>query len=391
MRVTHVIGDLNPSSGGPASVVASLAAAQAGRGHDVCVIASMPPQVQTKLRTATADIPDFARVTRLPVEGIGLLHALRGRLPADAADRVAASDVVHLHGVWEPLLLAASKLARRHNRPWIVSPHGMLDVWALARKPAKKQLALRGLGYGRMLRTAAGMQALSSHELNCLTSAAWNRNVFVLPNGVFLSQIEPLPTPGAFRRSQPALGDSPFVLFLARLHPGKGLNLIAEAFARLPTALKDVQWVIAGPDFGAAAQLREQVSQLGISHRAHFIGPIYGPAKFSAYVDASVFALPSEHEGFSMSIVEAMACGTPVVISPECHFQAVDKHGAGVVAERTAEAVAAALERVLSDPASARQMGGRGRELVRSQYTWERIAANLEQIISQTTRPAPTG
>jgi glycosyltransferase involved in cell wall biosynthesis len=197
----------------------------------------------------------------------------------------------------------------------------------------------------------------------------------VLPNGVFLEELAPLPAPGTFRATHPELGAAPFVLFLARLHSKKGLDVLADAFVELGRWRADVRLVVAGPDDGAQVGFLRQVKGAGIAPRVHVVGPLYGRDKLSALVDAACFCLPSRQEGFSVAITEALACGIPVVISEACHFPEVADAQAGIVVPLEPATIARALETILADPALGGRMGQAGAALVRSRYTWDAIAA----------------
>jgi glycosyltransferase involved in cell wall biosynthesis len=199
----------------------------------------------------------------------------------------------------------------------------------------------------------------------------------IVSNGVFLEEIEPLPECGTFRKEHPEFANSKLVLFLARLHFKKGLDFLADAFAAIAPNFPDAHLVVAGPDDGAKASFEEQVSRLGITNRVHLAGPLYAKQKLGALRDCDCFCLPSRQEGFSLAITEALACQAPVVISTECHFPEVREAGAGIVAELNAPAIAQGIASILRDPAAAKLMGQKGRELVLSRFTWPKVAEAL--------------
>ena len=383
MRVLHVIGGLNPASGGPSSVIVSVSAAQAA-GHAVTVLTTRETAAAGPMAKATATIPHFGKVTILDIEPqSGRLNMFTPVEPGQLKALMANCDIVHLHGLWEPILLQVSRAARSAGKPYVITPHGMLDTWALKKSRLKKAVALYLVGYLSMIKHAAAHQALSSHEAECITNARYGPPIETLPNGVFLEQIDPLPAIGTFRASSPQLqafvGADPYIIFLARLAPGKGLAIIADALGLLAPKHPRLKWLIAGPDFGARAPLQAQLAELGIADHVRLLGPIYDKSKFAAMVDAACFVLPSEHEGFSMSIVEAMACGCPVVISPQCHFNQVAEHQAGFTVPRTAAANAQAIDTILSDPQAALAMSQRARSLVQARYTWPAVAQAMIQ------------
>jgi glycosyltransferase involved in cell wall biosynthesis len=196
----------------------------------------------------------------------------------------------------------------------------------------------------------------------------------IIPNGVFLEELEPLPTAGEFRSRFPELGDAPYVLFLSRLHFKKGLDYLSDSFAAVAKVHPQVKLVVVGPEDGAGEDFRQRIRSAGLENRVLMPGPLYGVDKLRALVDAAVFCLPSRQEGFSVAILEALACRSPVVISDECHFPEVQTEGAGYSTPLTNQAVTEALLKVLADPQQAKSMGDRGRAMVESRYTWQAVA-----------------
>jgi glycosyltransferase involved in cell wall biosynthesis len=249
----------------------------------------------------------------------------------------------------------------------------MLDPWSLSQKRWKKQTALV-LGYRTLLRRAAFLHVLNRDEEKLLRPLRLGVPTAILPNGVFLDELEPLPSRGTFRARHPELGSAPYVLFLSRMHYKKGLDVLAHAFERLAAVNADVRLVVAGPDQGAGPAFVQAIARAGLQHRVHLIGPLYGEAKLAAFVDAACFCLPSRQEGFSVAITEALACGVPVVITQACHFPEVAEVGAGSIVELDPAAIADALSLILQVPARAAAMGAAGAALVRERYTWPRIA-----------------
>jgi glycosyltransferase involved in cell wall biosynthesis len=373
MTIVHVVKTLDPAAGGLPVVPVRLAAAQAALGHEVRVLAEHDRAAEPKVPALCQGVPGAELI------GFGWLtpagpSALLGRGPvyAELAGPDNAADVYHLHGLWEPVLWAAAATARRTGRPYLVAPHGMLDPWSLAQKRWKKRLGL-ALGWRGLLNGAAALHLLNADEEHLIAPLRLTAPAHVIPNGVFLEEADQ-GVPGAFRAAHPELHDQPFILFLSRLHYKKGLDYLADAFRLLAARRPDVRLVVAGPDGGARAEFEHRVSGHGLMERVHLVGPLAGRAKWDALADAAGFCLPSRQEGFSMAILEALACRVPVVASAACHFPEVAEVGAGAVVPLDAESIAAALGRVLDDPQAARRMGAAGRRLVEERFTWQRAA-----------------
>lgn len=394
MKILHVTHSMDPARGGPPAVVARLAAAQAAAGHEVTIFAGEVLGTQAAINKSLAPIPHMTQVRLQTValpESIktllfGQLSGHPGIAALDAA--VSASDFVHVHEVWPVIVPLSARACSRARRSYCVTPHSSLNTWGMAQRRLKKRVALEVLGWRGALSGARFLHMLNTAEVRQARPLGLRTPCEIMPNGVFIEEMTPLPAPGSFRAKHPALGDRPFVLFLSRLHYKKGLDILADAFALVAKSRADIELVVAGPDDGERATVERKAADAGLSGRVHLIGPVYGRDKFAAYVDASVFCLPSRMEGFSMAITEALACRTPVVISGECNFPEVatgvpgGEHGAcGVVtSELSASATAQGLLAVLGDEASRRAMGERGQAMVHANYTWPAIARQSVEL-----------
>jgi glycosyltransferase involved in cell wall biosynthesis len=376
--LVQVIQSVSAAVGGPPVSMSLLSLAFVALGHRVHVLAEDAdgPDAVTK------EIGEVASVHKVPrLKLVELFH--RGKTRRKIADLLEGADLVYLHGVWDPLLLVTAMEAWAARIPYVVTPHGMLDPWSLAQKRLKKWLVLT-LFVRRMLTRASAIRALNQDEAELIRPLKLSTSVRVIPNGVDLTEVNPA-TSAAFNQALPGLGGRPYILFLSRLHYKKGLDYLADAFARIAAKFPHLQLLVAGPDGGNRGSFEGRVSELGLTARVHLPGPLYGPIKWAALTNCVCFCLPSRQEGFSIAILEALASQRPVVISEACHFPEVAEAGAGVVSPLTAEAVANGLEQVLSDPAAAKAMGEAGRRLVEERYTWAKVAAmcgDLEQDIS---------
>lgn len=388
VRIIHVVTALDPAGGGPPQVAIRLAAAQAARGHEVHVVCYASTADQGRVAAQIEHVPHRDRVRLHPVLDPGRAELVSGgRARRALGELTPRSDFVHIHGVWGAILRAAADTARGSGVPYCFRPAGMLDPWSLAQKRWKKKLAL-AFGYRSVMNGASFIHALNDDEKRLLAPLLLRAPVVVVPNGVFMDELVPLPPAGTFRAARPDLGGAPFVLFLSRLHHKKGLDVLAEAFILLARRRDDVRLVVAGPDEGEQRGFAERIAAGGMKHRVHLVGPLYGREKLAALVDAACFCLPSRQEGFSVAITEALACGVPVVISEACHFPEVAATGAGVITPLDPTAIAAALAGVLADPSTAARMGAAGAALVRARFTWEAVAERTLALYDDVARGA---
>lgn len=373
MRILHVTGTLDPAAGGPPSVAVRLACAQAGLGADVTLFSYSDLQKKQQIDPAYLRVPNIDRVQFQTAQMDSRWESWTARNGRQMLNTLLRDiDIVHLHGVWERLLLMTAAQASKKQIPYVVTPHGMLDPWSLAQSAWKKRLAL-ALGYRRMLDQAAFLHVLNSDENRLIEPMGLRSPRKTIPNGVFLEEIEPLPASGAFRQRL-GLKDEPIILFLGRLHFKKGLDILALAFRDVARARADAHLVVAGPDGGEKDNFEHAIRTLGLADNTHLVGPLYGEEKMACLVDADCFCLPSRQEGFSIAILESLSCGVPVVISSECHFPEVEEAGAGRVTELDAAKTAEAILNILESADLRRRMSENATRLVRERYTWPQIA-----------------
>lgn len=380
MRILHVIDSLRMRRGGPPIVAASLAAAQAALGHEVHLLSyahADAPAVEDSEPIAQ-QVPGFAAVhhVRLPIPSLGERIVAR-QARAALRGMTQRVEIGHLHRVWEGLIPAAARELGRAGIRYVLTPHGMLHPWALSQSSLRKRAAM-ALTHRKALRGAGALHALNADEQAHLEALKLGPPVRVVANGVWIPQTLAAPEP--FRRRYAQLGEAPFVLFMGRLHYKKGPDILIDAFAQLHRRLPDLRLVIAGDDSGARADILQRIASAGLENHAILVGPIYGPQKQAALAEASCFCLPSRQEGFPIAVLEALAAGLPVVISPECYMPEVQREEAGLVVPLEAGAFADGLGRLLLDTALRARMSANARAMVERSYTWPKIAQQMLEV-----------
>ena len=369
MRLAHLTWLLSPRGGGIPPVTLALADEQRRSGHEVRVLGVEDP--------AAPGAPGTGELhPALGPVALGLAPGLRRAL-----DR-GADEVLHLHGLFTWPSQVARGWGARTGRPVVVSPHGMLEPWALANSAWKKRL-FRFLIENRNLARATCLHALCNEEAANFRRLGLRNPVAVVPNGVTLEDVPAIPDRSALAKTYPELAGRRVLLFLGRLHPKKGLLHLVDAWHTLrdDRALRDWVLLIAGPDqVGHAAEVDARIRSLGLGHEVRLVGPAYGEAKQAVLAAADGFVLPSFSEGFSMTVLEAMAWRLPVVISRQCNLD-VEAPGAGLLCEPEAGSVAERLRGLASLPEDERRaMGARGRAEVERRYTWPIVAAQLVEV-----------
>ena len=381
MRILHVITTLNPSCGGPPRVAARLAAGQAALGHDVTIATHRLTDSTEDLRGMTKLLPGFDRVRVVEIERGGVAGAFLAHHARPVLRQLIAEvDVVHLHDVWDSLVRTAGEQARRAGKPYLLQPNDSLNPWSLNQKKLKKRLAL-ALTYRRMIEGSAAVIFGHSEEKRLVSQNGFRIDPVVAGlGGVFREEVEPLPARGEFFRRVPQLRGRPFVVFLSRLHPKKGLDFLAEGFAVAARAVPDLQLVVIGHDEGAREDFQRRIAGNGLTDRVHLVGPMHGQAKWEAYRDAVCFCLPSRDEAFTVAIIEALACGLPVVISEACHFDDVGEYQAGFIVPLEPARIGDAIVRLCTDHALRGRMSQAAKRLFADRLCFNQVARDVVAV-----------
>jgi glycosyltransferase involved in cell wall biosynthesis len=377
MRILHVIADLARERGGPAEACVQLARGLAELGHEVEVLATDRGESEG----GTPWWKEIVDGTRLDIRLYPLqfprFFATSFPLARALAKAVPAADVVHLHSLYLFHDLVTGLHCRRFGIPYIVRPHGTLDPY-IHRRHRGRKLAVEFLFQNRVLERAAAIHYTTEEEMRLAAPHARNAKGFVVPIGLDLDFYAPRP-PEAFRARWREIGNRRIVLFLGRLHPKKGLDILAQAFADVARGRDDLHLVIAGPDDGARAPTEVLLAKLGATGRVTFTGMLRGEEKLAAFGAADVFVLPSRSENFGIAVVEAMACGLPVVVSDCVNiWREVVDAGAAVAVPCDPSALARALAGLLDDDPRRIEMGRKGAVFARERYDRRRVAAELE-------------
>ena len=310
--------------------------------------------------------------------------ALRTRFRAE----IARADGVHIHGLWEQSTAIAGHTARALRKPYILSAHGMLERWALSNRRVKK-LLYSVLFERANVNGASCLHALTHAEAADYRRFGAKRPIAVIPNGVHIPETL---SPDAFLSHYPALRQKRILLFLGRLHFKKGLDILIESWASVAKQYPDAQLVLAGPDFeGTRAPLEQRVQQLGLQGSITFPGMLRNELKWSALAAAEAFVLPSYSEGLSVSVLEAMGTGLPVIVSEQCNLPEVKQLEAGWIVQSNIPALTYTLHEFLSNsPGDNRTIGSRGRHFVADRYTWPTVGGQMADLYRWVQGGGPT-
>lgn len=376
MRILHVISTLAEKSGGPPAGLAALAEQQAERGHQVTIL-----PVWNGDNPTTLPVGVKGNLTVLPPAGKS------GALFRDEAFRAAVeaaaknSDIVHVHGFWRYHTRASLEAARKAGVPYIVDPDGCLNQIPRSHKKLLKS-AYYTLFEKRVVDQADAIHCHSRKEQRELEELGLRTRRFVVPHPVNPGLLEIEPDFAQLAKRCPNLHDHhKVILYLGRLCWIKRTDLLLEAFIRLHAEFPDWHLLLAGPyeDADVVGHLRRRMRAEGMEQKVSMPGLVSGPVKVAALRRATVFAQPSSHESFGISVVEGMLFGLPLVLSDGIALCAdVQEAGAGLVAPCELEPYTQALRTMLADDALRQQAAERSRELSQ-RFTPQAVAELMDQ------------
>jgi|ERR1700730_256291 len=369
MRLLHVLPTRVPEYGGPVRVAEALIAQINSRGHDARIFPSAPE-------------------TGSQVGSWGYWPGVRGI--ADLAREVGTADLVHIHGLWTVPSTAAAMLSRARKVPYVITPHGMLDRWCL-RNSRWRKIAFATMLERRNLNGAAALHFFSEGERAESLEFGLSAPSFILPNGVDTVAFSNLPRREELWKRYPQTRDKIVVLFLGRIHPIKGLDMLIPAFARARALVTHLHLIISGPDEGGyRSRIEALVAREALVNHTTFTGPVRGEEKRVLLGGVDIFALPSRHESDSVAVKEALAAGLPVLITSACHFPEVVTEEAGLIVSPETPTIAQGLARLASDSKVRRKFSENGQNLVRVRYEWRNIGERLLEaygrIVEERTR-----
>ncbi len=384
MRILKVTQAYYPftARGGPAVKVRSIARALKERGNDVVVLTADlgfgPKEI------AAAGVVADPDGWRADLDGVEVIYfstrfhyrnlTVNPGVLRFCQRRLQEFDVVHVYGLYDTLGPAVGRYCRKLGVPYFVEPLGMT-------RPIDRGFLLKKLWW-KLFRNfvpgASQVVATSEMEKAELLADGYARDrVLLRYNGIEREEFLRLPPPGAFRKKMGIRDDERFMIFLGRIIPRKGADLLIEALPLLGPG--KIKLVLAGPEgeTGYLAELRAKARTLGVENRVVFAGPLYDDDKKSALADAWVFALPSRYENFGNAAAEAIACGTPAIVTDRCGIAPLIDQRAGLVTSYDSGALAQTLRDLLGNTDLYQTLKEGCRE-VAVEISWENLVGGMQ-------------
>lgn len=392
MKLLHVIAGTDSESGGPIEALLRISEVLIHDGHQVCV-ASLEDEEEVAQRNFPFPVTALGHGTRP--------YRYNPKLAPWLSENACRFDAVVLHGLWNYSSFGSWRALRSSATPYYIFSHGMLDPWFRLRYPMKHlaKQAFWTLAEGRVLRDARAVLFTCEEEKlrarNVFKGHPYRERVVLFgtadPKGNAASQLR------AFHNAFPGLEHRRFLLYLSRIHPKKGCDLLIRAFAELVLQLPgELDLVIAGPDqVGWAPELQALARTLGIDQRIHWPGMLRDDVKWGAFRAAEAMILPSHQENFGFVVAEAMACSTPVLVSDKVNiWREVEAARAGLVAPDTLEGTKSLIAQfVAMQPAERTRMAEDARAGFLRYFDIEVTARDFARAIgfqqdAQMTQPA---
>ena len=383
----HFVPEIRLELGGVVQAVVDLCQAIAARGHQVTLVTCDASDTPAHWREGPGDWPTIVELptSRLTQKLISQRGLQRFR------ELVQQVDVAHLHIPWRLTNVQLSRVLRDVGIPYVFTIHGMLDDWSMRQRTWKKRAYLTLVGR-TVFRNATAIHCTAKGERD--QARQWipiGDRAVVQCYALDLTAYDPLPGPEPALRSFPEIRpEKKKILYLSRLHPKKGVEVLLGAAALLRKQRSDIQLLIAGPgEENYVAQLKAMAAQLGVSDIAHFLGMVKGVEKRSLYQLSDVFVLPTHQENFGLVLAEALVCGTPVVTTRGTDiWQELQEAGARIV-DLTPEAIAEGIAETMGEDDGGVQLGARGQEYVRRWLERSHVLEGYERLYRETIEKGP--
>lgn len=385
LKILHVIPSIAPVRGGPSSAVTEMVKNLQNIGIDVEIITTndngstlldVPLNVLSKYQGISVRFFDRFSPPINPLREFAFSAGLTFWL----WQHLHEYDLLHVHGIFSYPSTIAMLIARLQNVPYINCPHGVLCQWSLQQKKNIKEAYLNLIEKGNLL-NSQGLHLSTRKEQEEFKFLDWNLSSFILPHGLDF----PVPIANSRKQLHQMLDiplQTPIILALSRLHPVKGFDYLIPALGKLRDRDQNFAFVLAGngtTEYEAEIDQLLQANHLG--DRTYKLGFVSGEKKNICLQGADLYALTSHSENFGIAVLEALAAGTPALVTTGVALaDLVKEQNLGWVVDLDVEAIASAIQDFLDHPQFTQQIGDRARQFILENYTWDKIAIEMVSV-----------
>ena len=375
MKLLHYFPTTLLTDGGTVRAAIDFCSVLARRGHDVTWLTCDDTDTPEPWKNSEQGTPTIKLLGPFQKSG----NRLTKEQLAIVKDSLKDVDVVHMHEMWLPSNPQVAHICDSLGVPWVLSIHGMLDDWSMNQRGLKKQFYLSTVGR-KMARTATTFLTTAIEEKRQASRWLKHDNIAVIPCIVDLEPYQEVPCPQE-AIDKYGLVDEPTVLFLSRVHEKKSIETLIDATAILNEKGYPIRVFIAGTGEDAYIKsLQNRATAAGVGDLVTFLGMVVGDLKLSLYAMADVFALPTQQENFGLVYPEAMLCETPAIGTKGTDIWKELEEGGAVIADRTPEAFANAIESLTSDSELLKAKGAEGRTHILKWLDTESVAQRYEAM-----------
>lgn len=386
LKILHVIPYFVPAwnFGGPVRACYELSKQLVQRGHEVTVVTTdvLDTSNRIKIKNEIIDginIKRYRNISKNLASSHKIFISLGMLLDAIKFKKF---DIIHLHDYPTMQNILFHRLCKNSNIPYVIQAHGSAGVYL--NKGAIKHIFDSFWGY-KILSDASSVIAVTQKEAEQYAHMGINVNkIKILPNGIDLSHYTNLPRKGTFRAKYEIDKNEFMILYLGRINQIKGIDLLIKAFTKISNnSIKKLRLVIAGPDDGYLTQIKKLIQKKEIERQVVITGPLYDTDKLESYVDADVYVLPSNYEIFGITVLEACACGTPVIVTDRCGISDIVDGRLGVAVPYSEDKLGIAIMDILNNKKNQQLFRESGRLLVSQEFSWKRIVEQYEILCQQ--------
>ena len=382
MKILHVVPSFAPcfSHGGVVNASYQIAKKQVEAGHEVSVYTTDSCKERLK----------FENNYNVDVDGIKVFYfknisnTFKNKATIDTPHAlirylkktVSNFDIIHIHEHRHSLAIATHRYAMKNNIPYVLQAHG--SVLPFFQKEKLKDIFDKLWGFD-ILHDASRVFALTEVEKEqYLKMGVSEDKIEIVPLGINLNEYNNLPCKGGFKSKYNIKEEDKLILFLGRIHEIKGLDLLINAFAKIPN--DNVRLAIIGGDYGFKETLEKLIEENSLTGKVIFPGVLTGRDKIEALVDCDIFVMPSRYESFTTSGLEAMACSKPLVLTKNNHIHTWVRDNTGLVCEFRDDDLAECLKRLLNDEKLCETFGATGQKLIEERHDWNKIEKQISTI-----------